>query len=104
LREAAVHQLAHHVLTAWAQAVHDGRLDREIAFGILAAVRDAHTPVDAMSRFLYGAPEHDQLAVVEARYQLANLKSCRHSVCPRTGCPIERQPATSSEPESEPLS
>ncbi|MCX5278149.1 hypothetical protein [Streptomyces virginiae] len=87
LEQPDVRERAHQVLLAWAQAIHEKRLDRTFTFGILTDVRNAHTPVDAMSRFLYGSPEHDDPALIDARYALANLRACSHTRCPQPDCP-----------------
>jgi len=86
-----VHEQAYRVLLGWAQAVHEGRLDREFTFGILTEVRNEHTPLDAMSRFLYGNRDEDP-ALVNARLELANIPSlpeCSHAQCSHTGCPVK---------------
>ncbi|SNR69775.1 hypothetical protein [Actinomadura mexicana] len=100
LQQPDVRDSAYRVLLAWAEAVHRGSLDRDVTFGILTEVRNLHTPVDAMSRFLYGSPEHDAPAVVDARYALANLNACTHAPCPRTDCPLLHTGSTAP-PETE---
>ncbi|MFH8894233.1 hypothetical protein [Streptomyces sp. NPDC017949] len=97
LEQPDVRERAHQVLTAWAQAVYEDRLDRDFTFGILTDVRNAHTPVDAMSRFLYGNPEHDDPALIEARYALANLRSCSHTRCLQPNCPNTQAAETTIE-------
>ncbi|MFF2780985.1 hypothetical protein ACFVU3_39590 [Streptomyces sp. NPDC058052] len=87
LEQPGVREQAHQVLLAWARAVHEGHLDRDFTFGILTDVRNAHTPVDAMSRFLYGSPEHEDPALIDARFALANLQACQHERCFRPDCP-----------------
>lgn len=92
LQQTDVHEQAYRVLLGWAQAVHEGRLDREFTFGLLTEVRNEHTPLDAMSRFLYGNRDEDP-ALVSARLALANIPSlpatCSHARCSHTGCPVE---------------
>lgn len=87
-----VRDWAHRVLLTWAQAVHQEQLDRNFIFGILTDVRNAHTPVDAMSRFLYGSPEEEDPALIEARFALANLRACEHGKCARPDCPLKQPP------------
>jgi hypothetical protein len=89
LRQPDVRDDAHQVLLGWARAAHEGRLDRTATFGILTDVRNAHTPLDAMSRFLYGSPDQDDHALIEARLALANLKACNHTQCPEPHCPLK---------------
>ncbi|MFD3641512.1 hypothetical protein [Streptomyces griseus] len=79
---------AHQILLGWARAAHEGRLDRTTTFGILTDVRNAHTPLDAMSRFLYGSPDQDDKALIEARFALANLRACNHTRCSEPRCPL----------------
>ncbi|GAA2630914.1 hypothetical protein GCM10010411_81080 [Actinomadura fulvescens] len=100
LQQPDVRDAAYRVLLAWAEAVHRAWLDRDVTFGILTEVRNLHTPVDAMSRFLYGSPEHDAPAVVDARYALANLNTCTHAHCPRPDCPLLHTSGTGP-PEAE---
>lgn len=91
LQRTDVHEQAYQVLLGWAQAVHEERLDREFTFGVLTEVRNEHTPLDAMSRFLYGNRNEDP-ALVDARLALANLPNlhtCSHASCPRSDCPIK---------------
>ncbi|MFJ8275575.1 hypothetical protein ACIQ8G_35785 [Streptomyces sp. NPDC094154] len=89
LRQPDVRDYAHQVLLAWARAAHEGRLDRTVTFGILTDVRNAHTPLDAMSRFLYGSPDQDDHALIEARLALANLRACNHTQCSEPRCPLK---------------
>ncbi|KAB2344819.1 hypothetical protein [Actinomadura rudentiformis] len=95
LQQPDVRDGAYRVLLAWAEAVHRAWLDRDVTFGILTEVRNLHTPVDAMSRFLYGSPEHDAPAVVDARYALANLNACTHAHCSHPDCPLLHTGGTS---------
>ncbi|MGW3660474.1 hypothetical protein ACWD6R_34650 [Streptomyces sp. NPDC005151] len=88
LRQPDVRDYAHQVLLGWARAAHEGRLDRAATFGILTDVRNAHTPLDAMSRFLYGSPDRDDHALIEARFALANLRACNHTRCSEPHCPL----------------
>ena len=90
LQRTDVHEQAYQVLLGWAKAVHEGRLDREFTFGVLTEVRNEHTPLDALSRFLYGNREEDP-ALVDARLALANLPNlhtCSHASCPQSESPI----------------
>ncbi|MDQ0784510.1 hypothetical protein [Streptomyces sp. B3I8] len=89
LRQPDVRDDAHQVLLGWARAAHEGRLDRTATFGILTDVRNAHTPLDAMSRFLYGSPDQDDHALIEARLALANLRACSHTQCSEPHCPLK---------------
>ncbi|BCM70403.1 MULTISPECIES: hypothetical protein [Streptomyces] len=89
LRQPDVRDDAHQVLLGWARAAHEGRLDRTATFGILTDVRNAHTPLDAMSRFLYGSPDKDDHALIEARLALANLRACNHTQCSEPHCPLK---------------
>lgn len=95
LAHPAVRERAYTVLVAWAQAVHDQRFDQDFVFSLLADVRNAHTPRDAMSRFLYGTEAEDP-ALVEARHALANLNTCRHTACARPDCGLRPQPSGAS--------
>ncbi|MFJ2136416.1 hypothetical protein ACIOMQ_37385 [Streptomyces sp. NPDC087845] len=88
LRQPDVRDYAHQVLLGWARAAHEGRLNRTATFGILTDVRNAHTPLDAMSRFLYGSPDQDDHALIEARFALANLRACNHTQCSEPHCPL----------------
>ncbi|MFJ9702300.1 hypothetical protein [Streptomyces fradiae] len=90
LEQSDVRDRAYLSLVSWAQAVHTKRLDRDFVFGILTAVRNAHEPVDAMSRFLYGVPEREDPALISARFALANLRTCQHSQCAQPDCPLQR--------------
>ncbi|WP_371781780.1 hypothetical protein [Streptosporangium subroseum] len=90
LEQTDVREQAYQVLNAWAQAIHEDRLNRSFAFGILTDVRNAHTPVDAMSRFLYGNPDREDPALIEARFALANLRACNHSQCSQPDCPLKQ--------------
>ncbi|OEJ36352.1 hypothetical protein BGK72_39005 [Streptomyces agglomeratus] len=96
LEQPEVRERAHQVLLGWAQAVHENRLDRNFTFRILTDVRNAHTPVDAMSRFLYGSPEHEDPALIDARFALANLRACNHALCVQPDCPVKQPPSTSN--------
>ncbi|MFJ1551838.1 hypothetical protein, partial [Streptomyces sp. NPDC088246] len=96
LTHPAVRERAYTILVAWAQAVHDRRFDQDFVFSLLIDVRNAHTPRDAMSRFLYGNPEAEDPALVEARHALANLHTCRHTVCARPDCGLRPQPSGAS--------
>ncbi|MEU9850076.1 hypothetical protein [Streptomyces sp. NPDC047985] len=89
LRQPDVRDHAHQILLGWARAAHEGRLDRTATFGILTDVRNAHTPLDAMSRFLYGSPDQDDHALIEARLALANLRACNHTQCSEPHCPLK---------------
>ncbi|MFF9653294.1 hypothetical protein [Streptomyces sp. NPDC014622] len=89
LRQPDVRDHAHQILLGWARAAHEGRLDRTATFGILTDVRNAHTPLDAMSRFLYGSPDQDDHALIEARLALANLRACNHTQCSEPRCPLK---------------
>lgn len=89
LRQPDVRDDAHQVLLGWARAAHEGRLDRTATFGILTDVRNAHTPLDAMSRFLYGSPDQDDHALIEARLALADLRACSHTQCSEPHCPLK---------------
>ncbi|MBW1595959.1 hypothetical protein [Streptomyces sp. JJ38] len=93
LQQPDVREQAHRVLLGWARAVHEGQVDRDFTFKILTDVRNAHTPVDAMSRFLYGSPEHEDPALVDARLTLANLRACNHFECSRSDCPLRKPPS-----------
>jgi hypothetical protein len=88
LRQDTLRERAHQVLLSWAGAVRDQILDRDFAFGILSSARDAHLPRDAMSRFLYGSPEQEDIGLIEARHALANLRACNHARCDRADCPL----------------
>ena len=91
LQRTDVQEQAYQVLLGWAQAVHEGRLNREFTFGVLTEVRNEHTPLDAMSRFLYGNRDEDPV-LVDARLTLANLPSlhtCSHASCPQSDCPTK---------------
>lgn len=90
LKHPDVREKSHNVLLAWSQAVHHRELDQKSTFGILTDVRDSHTPVDAMSRFLYGNPETEDPALVNARFALANLHYCDHNQCPQPECPLKQ--------------
>lgn len=94
LRQPDVRDDAHQVLLGWARAAHEGRLDRTATFGILTDVRNAHTPLDAMSRFLYGSPGQDDHALIEARLALANLRACNHTQCSEPHCPLKEAPGS----------
>jgi hypothetical protein len=83
-----VREQAYKVLLSWAQAAHQEEIDKDVAFSILAEVRNLHTPVDAMSRFLYGSPDYEDPGVIDARLALANLRSCSHCPCDHPECPI----------------
>jgi hypothetical protein len=96
LEQTEVRVDAHRILVSWARAVHRRKLDRNLAFQVLTDVRNAHTPVDAMSRFLYGNPDVEDPALIEARYELANLKSCNHASCSNPSCPLREAPAESA--------
>ncbi|MFD6835175.1 hypothetical protein [Streptomyces diastaticus] len=89
LRQPDVRDHAHQILLGWARAAHEGRLNRTMTFGILTDVRNAHTPLDAMSRFLYGSPDQDDKALIEARFALANLRACNHTQCSEPHCPLK---------------
>ncbi|MFI2410080.1 hypothetical protein [Streptomyces sp. NPDC018947] len=95
LEQADVRDRAYQVLLGWAKAAHEGRLESGTTFGILTDVRNAHTPVDAMSRFLYGSPGLDDRALVEARLALANLQTCNHAECLEPNCPLKQSPGSS---------
>ncbi|MFJ9408914.1 hypothetical protein [Streptomyces sp. NPDC101393] len=101
LEQPEVRERAHHVLVSWAQAVHEDRLSRDFTFGVLTDVRNAHEPVDAMSRFLYGSPDHEDPALIAARFALANLRACTHTQCPRPDCPLTQSPITDDGESSE---
>lgn len=88
LEQAEVSEQAYLTLLAWARSVEEGSLSREFAYSILTDVRSFHTPVDAMSRFLYGNPEQEDPALISARFALANLRPCAHATCPNPSCPI----------------
>ncbi|MFC5182516.1 hypothetical protein [Actinomadura harenae] len=88
LQQPEVREAAYRTLVNWSEAVHDSHLDRDFTFGLLTDVRNAHTPLDAMSRFLYGSPDHDAPAVINARFALANLNSNSHLPCTRPNCLI----------------
>lgn len=92
LKQVDVRENAHQTLLAWAQAVHEEQLDRDVTFSILTEVRNAHIPLDAMSRFLYGHPDHEDPALIEARSALANLRVCNHTPCTQPNCPLTQQP------------
>ncbi|MFE1265613.1 hypothetical protein ACFW5X_34525 [Streptomyces albogriseolus] len=94
LRQPDVRDHAHHVLLGWARSAHEGRLDRNTTFGILTDVRNAHTPLDALARFLYGSPDRDDQALIEARLALANLRACNHTQCPEAHCPLKQTAGT----------
>ncbi|GAA3145041.1 hypothetical protein GCM10017687_72460 [Streptomyces echinatus] len=96
LEQADVRDRAYQVLLGWAKAAHEGRLESGTTFGILTDVRNAHTPVDAMSRFLYGSPGQDDRALIEARLALANLQTCNHAECLEPSCPLKQAPGSSS--------
>ncbi|MFJ6505472.1 hypothetical protein [Streptomyces sp. NPDC091879] len=91
LENTEVRDNAYQVLLGWAGAAYEGRLERNATFGILTDVRNAHTPVDAMSRFLYGNPDKDERALIEARLCLANLRSCNHAECSEPACPLRQR-------------
>ncbi|MER7812946.1 hypothetical protein [Streptomyces sp900116325] len=103
LAHPAVRERAYAVLVAWAHAVHEQKPQQDFVFALLTDVRNAHTPRDAMSRFLYGNPEAEDPALIEARHALANLQTCRHSVCGRPDCGARLQTrevgTTSSTPD-----
>jgi hypothetical protein len=90
LKQPEVRDQAYQTLLAWAQAVHDEQLDTDFTFGVLTDVRNAHTPVDALSRFLYGNPAHEDQALINARRALANLRTCHHTQCARPDCPLSQ--------------
>ncbi|MGK5497566.1 hypothetical protein [Streptomyces sp. URMC 125] len=94
LGQPEVRDQAYQVLLAWAQAVHDEQLDMDFTFGVLTDVRNAHTPVDALSRFLYGSPDHEDQALINARRALANLRTCLHTQCARPDCPLGQPEST----------
>lgn len=97
LQQPDVRDQAHQTLVDWARAVQEDRLERVTAFRILTDVRNAHTPVDALSRFLYGSPDHDDQAVIDARLALASLPAQRHRACPAPQCPLNSSTGTASE-------
>lgn len=99
LQQPALRDQTYRSLLTWAQAAHAGQLERDFTFGILTEVRDQHTPLDAMYRFLYGSPEHDDQAIIDARFALARLSACEHGTCAYPDCPL-REPVT-SEPEAD---
>ncbi|MGW8398221.1 hypothetical protein ACWGLP_16255 [Streptomyces lydicus] len=101
LKQSEVRERAHQVLVSWAQAVHEDHLNRDFTFGVLTDVRNAHEPVDAMSRFLYGSPEHEDPALIAARFALANLRACTHTQCSRPDCPLTQSPITADGYSSE---
>ncbi|MZE79354.1 hypothetical protein [Streptomyces xinghaiensis] len=90
LEQPEVSEQAYQVLLAWAQSIHQEQLDPAFTFGLLTDVRNAHTPVDAMSRFLYGSPSHEDKALIDARLALANLRACRHAQCHQPDCPLSQ--------------
>ncbi|NWF25015.1 hypothetical protein HW130_01855 [Streptomyces sp. PKU-EA00015] len=97
LERPEVRDRAYQVLLAWAQAIHEKNLDQVFAFGILTDVRNAHTPVDALSRFLYGSPDQEDPALINARFALANLRVCGHTGCSKPDCPlVKSQGATAN--------
>ncbi len=100
LQQPAVRDQAHDVLLSWARATYENRLERDFTFGILTDVRNGHQPVDAMSRFLYGSPEEEDPALINARFALANLRSCHHTECSRPACPLN-QDASAPSPDTE---
>ncbi|MEV7426841.1 hypothetical protein [Streptomyces sp. NPDC091212] len=96
LAHPSVRERAYTVLRAWARAVHTRSLDQDFVFALLTDVRNAHTPRDAMSRFLYGNPEAEDPALIEARHALANLQTCRHNLCARPDCNARPQTSEAS--------
>ncbi|WP_157518977.1 hypothetical protein [Herbidospora mongoliensis] len=78
LSQPEVHRQAYTTLRTWASGVQAGWLDRDVTYGLLSEIRDAHTPIDALSHFLYGMPEEDDQALINARVALANLPVCDH--------------------------
>ncbi|WP_164492546.1 hypothetical protein [Streptomyces sp. CNQ-509] len=98
LRHPALREQTFRSLLTWAQAAHGGQLQRDFTFGILTEVRDQHTPLDAMYRFLYGSPERDDQAIIDARFALAKLSACEHGTCAHPDCPL-RKPVTANESE-----
>lgn len=100
LSQPEVRDQAYGVLLAWAQAAHENKADRAFTYDLLTEVRDAHTPLDAMSRFLYGNPEQEDPALVSARLALASLPGREPTRCPRPDCPLtasEREPTEQAE-------
>ncbi|MEV7357514.1 hypothetical protein [Kitasatospora sp. NPDC091276] len=89
LSQHEVRDQAHDVLVAWARAAYDDRLDPQLIFELLTDVRNAHTPLDAMSRFLYGHPDREDPALIGARLALANVRACDHAACSRADCPVQ---------------
>ncbi|WP_203664970.1 hypothetical protein [Actinocatenispora rupis] len=91
---------AYKTLVDWVNAAHDNRLKQGFIFELLVDVRNAHTPLDAMSRFLYGHPDHEGPALIEARRALTNVRTCNHESCVRADCPVvNRKP---EEPSPQP--
>ncbi|GAA2507258.1 hypothetical protein GCM10010406_49800 [Streptomyces thermolineatus] len=93
LAHPAVRDRAYSVLLAWAQAVHDGHLDRVFTFELLTDIRNVHTPQDALFHFLYGNPGDEDPALIEARAALANLRACNHTRCDQPDCPLKKNPS-----------
>ncbi|WP_433371750.1 hypothetical protein [Streptosporangium sp. CA-115845] len=101
LEQTDVRNQAYQVLLSWSRAIHENQLDRNFTFGILTDVRNAHTPVDAMSRFLYGSPDNEDLALINARFALANLRACNHAQCSQPDCPLRAQSEVSKNGSAE---
>ncbi|WP_326796959.1 hypothetical protein OG946_17155 [Streptomyces sp. NBC_01808] len=98
LHHTALREQTFSSLLTWAQAAHAGQLQRDLTFGILTEVRDQHTPLDAMYRFLYGSPERDDQAIIDARFALAKLSACEHGASAHPDCPLG-SPVKANEPE-----
>lgn len=83
-----VHEYAYKVLSGWMQGAYEGTLSSNLVYQIIEDVQKSRTPRDALARLLYGDPETENPALVEARKNLARGQ-CVHVECAHSNCPFK---------------